>query len=449
MPSDGVGERLGVGVADRALGDGLLEVGDGVAEGDALAPPQRRPEGRLGRRELHEVDDLGVARPPREGGPDAELEALQRGRARRRWRRAGCGGGRSAPRGGSRGTAAPWSRSTSRRRPCRRRGRRRCRPPTWGGSRLGEALGGVVEQLATALPPRGVRRRSAAAVAVSHRPRTYGELDRAVKNVARFSRTRQAGETSRSQTPRTVPAHGDLRRPGLAARPPGRARPGGQPHRRRPRRRRRHRHPRAGRRPGHRRAGRRAARRRPASPLLVQEIGQVDGVDVEDVRPVADALHDPRLDALETAAMLVGAASTPELLDALCVHGARTVGAEWAVVVDSEAVEVLASTGPGAEPGVAGRLRRRQPVVGRRRRAPTAGPDDVVWAPLPGAGSRAGAREGGDGVPGPGAAPGRGPRPDRRHPVSRARRCTPPAVRTRRTRAAAERRQLTGVPGRA
>src|SRR5437762_12925966 len=36
--------------------------------------------------------------------------------------------------------------------------------------------------------------------------------------------------------------------------------------------------------------------------LLVAEMAQVDGVDVEDVRPVGDALHDPRLDALETAA---------------------------------------------------------------------------------------------------------------------------------------------------
>src|SRR5688572_14507855 len=40
--------------------------------------------------------------------------------------------------------------------------------------------------------------------------------------------------------------------------------------------------------------------------LLVAEIRAVDGVDVEDVRPAAEALRDPRLDALETAAMLVG-----------------------------------------------------------------------------------------------------------------------------------------------
>jgi hypothetical protein len=120
-------------------------------------------------------------------------------------------------------------------------------------------------------------------------------------------------------------------------------------------------------------------------PLLIDEIGQVDGVDVEDVRPLADALHDPRLDALETAAMLVGAASTEELLDALCVHGARTIGSEWAVVVDSDAVQILASTGPAPPPSWLAAF-----VAGSRSAAAVAGvdsgPDDVVWAPLPGAG---------------------------------------------------------------
>lgn len=119
--------------------------------------------------------------------------------------------------------------------------------------------------------------------------------------------------------------------------------------------------------------------------LLVQEIGQVDGVDVEDIRPAADALHDPRLDALETAAMLVGASSTPELLDALCVHGARTLGAEWAVVVDADHAEVLASTGTAPAPAWLAAF-----VSGSRSSAAVAGvdsgPDDVVWAPLPGAG---------------------------------------------------------------
>src|SRR3954462_11302377 len=40
-------------------------------------------------------------------------------------------------------------------------------------------------------------------------------------------------------------------------------------------------------------------------PLLVHEVGQVDGVDGEEVRTVEGPLPDPRLDALETAAALV------------------------------------------------------------------------------------------------------------------------------------------------
>src|SRR5436190_10446757 len=39
--------------------------------------------------------------------------------------------------------------------------------------------------------------------------------------------------------------------------------------------------------------------------LLVNEMCEVDGVDVEEIRPVTAWLRDPRLDALETAAVLV------------------------------------------------------------------------------------------------------------------------------------------------
>src|SRR3954463_16389149 len=52
-------------------------------------------------------------------------------------------------------------------------------------------------------------------------------------------------------------------------------------------------------------------------PLLIAEVSQVDGVDVEDVRPAPDWPADPRLDALETASVLVGQQSVASLLDAL------------------------------------------------------------------------------------------------------------------------------------
>ena len=122
-----------------------------------------------------------------------------------------------------------------------------------------------------------------------------------------------------------------------------------------------------------------------ACALLLSEIHQVDGVDVEDIRPVADALHDPRLDALETAAVLVGAPTPDSAIEALCVHAVRTVGATWGAVVDLDAGEVVVSEGEIPSPGwivafVAGSQSSARVADG------DSGPADVAWAPLPSAG---------------------------------------------------------------
>jgi hypothetical protein len=119
--------------------------------------------------------------------------------------------------------------------------------------------------------------------------------------------------------------------------------------------------------------------------LLVSEIKQVDGVDVEDIREVADALHDPRLDALETAAMLVGAATTGEAIEALCEHAVRTIGAVWGAVIDLEAGEVITDRGDAPPAGWLAAF-----VAGSQSSARVSGGEggahDVIWAPLPGAG---------------------------------------------------------------
>ena len=119
--------------------------------------------------------------------------------------------------------------------------------------------------------------------------------------------------------------------------------------------------------------------------LLVAEVSQVDGVDVEEVRPLAASLHDPRLDALETAAILVGATGKEELIEAVALHARRGVGAAWVAVVDLEDCKVLATEGP--VPSEAWLVAF---VEGSRSSARvadgTTGPDDVVWSPLPSAG---------------------------------------------------------------
>jgi len=99
---------------------------------------------------------------------------------------------------------------------------------------------------------------------------------------------------------------------------------------------------------------------------------------------MADALRDPRLDALETAALLVGASSPDDAIESLCWHAVRTIGAQWGTVVALDPAEERARQGD--PPPLAWLLAF---VAGSQSSARVArgatGPDDVVWAPLPSA----------------------------------------------------------------
>lgn len=117
--------------------------------------------------------------------------------------------------------------------------------------------------------------------------------------------------------------------------------------------------------------------------LLVSEIRAVDGVDVEDVRPVDGAHHDPRADALETAAIIVGASDRASLLEAVVTHGRRVLGGTWAAVVHLGDGTVMATDGdapPG--PWVVSFVEGSRSALRPDDRS-EGGPDDVVWAPLP------------------------------------------------------------------
>ncbi|MDE0803951.1 MAG: hypothetical protein OSA99_11570 [Acidimicrobiales bacterium] len=119
--------------------------------------------------------------------------------------------------------------------------------------------------------------------------------------------------------------------------------------------------------------------------LLVDQMRAVDGVDVEEVRRVDGATHDPRADALETAAIVVGAADRADLVEAVVTHGRRVLGGSWAAIVHLDAGDVLAVDGDAPPSAWLVAF-----VEGSRSAAPTTGSgggaDDVVWAPLPAAG---------------------------------------------------------------
>jgi hypothetical protein len=115
--------------------------------------------------------------------------------------------------------------------------------------------------------------------------------------------------------------------------------------------------------------------------MLVREIRQVDGVGVEEVRPLDGArAHDPRLDALEAVAQLVGAADQVELVDELASQVRRVIGASWAAVVDSDpdGLEVVSRSGEAPSGAWL-----RAFVAGSTLSDQMA--SDTAWAPLPSA----------------------------------------------------------------
>jgi len=78
--------------------------------------------------------------------------------------------------------------------------------------------------------------------------------------------------------------------------------------------------------------------------LLVREIEQVDGASVEEVRRVG-IFPDPRLDALESAAVLCETESIDDLHRVLTAHVGREFLADWVALLRGD--RILATDGDG------------------------------------------------------------------------------------------------------
>src|SRR5580658_1363868 len=71
-------------------------------------------------------------------------------------------------------------------------------------------------------------------------------------------------------------------------------------------------------------------------PLLLVEIGEVDGVSVEAVYPVAAGVTDQRLEAYETAATILEERAPHGVLSTLASRTCHELDARWVAVIDSE-----------------------------------------------------------------------------------------------------------------
>jgi hypothetical protein len=117
--------------------------------------------------------------------------------------------------------------------------------------------------------------------------------------------------------------------------------------------------------------------------LLISEVSQVDGVDVEDVRLAQEAATDPRLDALETAASLVAHADTGMLLEALAQGSLVDFQSDWAAVVDLDSSSPVVTVGPAPPPAWLAAFVTGSRVSGD---PDASGGPDVAWADVDAAG---------------------------------------------------------------
>ena len=91
--------------------------------------------------------------------------------------------------------------------------------------------------------------------------------------------------------------------------------------------------------------------------LLLSEICEVDGVSLQDVRPVSGRRHDRRLEAYTTALIILKERTPHGVLTALASRVCAELDATWSAVLDVEGLSVIASQGrPPATPFVAASL---------------------------------------------------------------------------------------------
>lgn len=113
--------------------------------------------------------------------------------------------------------------------------------------------------------------------------------------------------------------------------------------------------------------------------LLIAEIGEVDGVDVEEIRPLTAERHADELEALEAAAHLVEEWDADHGDHLLCEEIGRLLDADWSVVALHDPPTVLAVRGNApALPWILAF------TDGSRHLAAdvTAGPSDMAWAEM-------------------------------------------------------------------
>lgn len=88
--------------------------------------------------------------------------------------------------------------------------------------------------------------------------------------------------------------------------------------------------------------------------LLLSEVAEVDGVEVEELRVLPDLVGDRRYDAYDTAAALLTERQAPRVLQVVAQRAAAELQPAWSAVLDLEHRSIVAAAGsPPAAPWIA------------------------------------------------------------------------------------------------
>jgi hypothetical protein len=115
--------------------------------------------------------------------------------------------------------------------------------------------------------------------------------------------------------------------------------------------------------------------------LLVAEISEVDGVDIEEVAPVDASAIDHDLAALEAAASIVAVARPERLIEIVLDRSLLLCNASWVIALDDDVSAVSAAR--GTAPSIDWlRVFVHGSQSSDRVMSGEAGPEDILWAPL-------------------------------------------------------------------
>ncbi len=116
--------------------------------------------------------------------------------------------------------------------------------------------------------------------------------------------------------------------------------------------------------------------------LMAREISEVDGADVEDIRPASDGMRDVRISALSSIATLMEMTSSKDFVSELIGTVIFDFESDWSCLIRPKTQEMLVTSGEVPTSSWLSAFVEGTATLGNS--GDILGPGDVAWAPLAG-----------------------------------------------------------------